>query len=230
MRDQFAGDISDLRKFAFLRAVIPQNMKLGVAWYYNANHDGTAAGKHLEHITQTKWLSLDPIVHEALSQLKDRKVEALEQLQIWPNNTIFHREIIPKGLKRSLWARQMYEAIESADVIFIDPDNGLGATSELHATLDEVEILGRKNRPVITIQFPHRNAKYPQQLEELHQLFEGHSITTVMTSVWVKQPRATWFNIINATEQMNESAKDFTESFNSIEHAKAEIHISIEKS
>ena len=36
MRDQFAGDISDLRKFAFLRAVTPDKSQLGVAWYYNA--------------------------------------------------------------------------------------------------------------------------------------------------------------------------------------------------
>ncbi len=77
MRDQFAGDISDLRKFAFLRAIAPPNSRLGVAWYYNAEPDGTAAGKHIEHMREAKWSPFDSVVHKALSELKDRKVAAL---------------------------------------------------------------------------------------------------------------------------------------------------------
>src|SRR4029079_15617641 len=40
MRDQYAGDISDVLKFAFLRALTGADRKLGIAWYYVPGHDG----------------------------------------------------------------------------------------------------------------------------------------------------------------------------------------------
>jgi hypothetical protein len=35
MRDQYAGDVSDLLKFAFLRALAEDDKTIGVGWYYN---------------------------------------------------------------------------------------------------------------------------------------------------------------------------------------------------
>jgi hypothetical protein len=40
MRDQYACDISDLLKFAFLRALAAHDRSLAVCWYYNPDHDG----------------------------------------------------------------------------------------------------------------------------------------------------------------------------------------------
>lgn len=34
MRDQYAGDVSDFLKFAFLRALAGEDRILGIAWYY----------------------------------------------------------------------------------------------------------------------------------------------------------------------------------------------------
>ena len=228
MRDQFAGDISDLRKFAFLRAVTPAQSQLGIAWYYNAGPDGTNAGKHVEHKTEGKWSTLDPEVHAALSTItmEKRSVATLERLPFWPENTIFHREPIPAGLERSLWARDMAEFLESCDVVFADPDIGLGEKKE-HAKLDEVMALGRRGRPVIIIKFPHRHAKHPQQLDQLHRLFKGHSVTTVRTCVTIEHPLIAWFSIVNATDGMNSAAQEFAERLNTIENGKADVCISM---
>jgi hypothetical protein len=48
MRDQYAGDISDVLKFAFLRTLAGQDKTLGVAWYYVPVDDGGPDGQHLE--------------------------------------------------------------------------------------------------------------------------------------------------------------------------------------
>jgi hypothetical protein len=40
MRDQYAGDISDVLKFAFLRALAGKDRTLGIAWYYAPGDDG----------------------------------------------------------------------------------------------------------------------------------------------------------------------------------------------
>jgi integrase len=59
MRDQYAGDISDLLKFAFLRAIAGDDKAIGVGWYYNSTHDGLQDGRHREYCGEKKWESLD---------------------------------------------------------------------------------------------------------------------------------------------------------------------------
>jgi hypothetical protein len=44
MRDQYAGDVSDVLKFAFLRALVGTDRRLGIAWYYVPGDDGRADG------------------------------------------------------------------------------------------------------------------------------------------------------------------------------------------
>ena len=60
MRDQYAGDISDFFKFSFLRAVVPDDAVLGVAWYYVQRHDGGPDGRQIEYWSEDRWRVLDP--------------------------------------------------------------------------------------------------------------------------------------------------------------------------
>ncbi len=48
MRDQYAGDVSDVLNFAFLRALAGQDRTLGVAWYFAPGDDRRADERHLE--------------------------------------------------------------------------------------------------------------------------------------------------------------------------------------
>jgi len=79
MRDQYAGDVSDVLKFAFLRALAGADRKLGVAWYYAPGHDGSTDGRHLEWIKEPSWQLLDKELHAGLATLPERSVAALEQ-------------------------------------------------------------------------------------------------------------------------------------------------------
>lgn len=84
MRDQYAGDVSDLLKFAFLRALAADDRTLGVGWYYNSAHDGRKDGSHREYYDEPKWTSLDLPLWNALRTLPEPSVKALEALPIWP--------------------------------------------------------------------------------------------------------------------------------------------------
>jgi hypothetical protein len=95
MRDQYAGDISDLLKFAFLRAIAGDDKTIGVGWYYNSTHDGLQDGRHREYCNEKKWESLDQILLRALRELSGRSVDALEHLPIWPARSRFHRVPVP---------------------------------------------------------------------------------------------------------------------------------------
>ena len=68
MRDQYAGDVSDVLKFAFLRALAGADRTLGIAWYYAPGDDGRADGRHLE------WRD-EPACHRS-TRVSSRRAEA----------------------------------------------------------------------------------------------------------------------------------------------------------
>jgi hypothetical protein len=57
MRDQYAGDISDLLKFAFLRAIAGDEKTIRVGWYCNSTHDRLQDGRHREYRDEKQWES-----------------------------------------------------------------------------------------------------------------------------------------------------------------------------
>jgi hypothetical protein len=82
VRDQYAGDISDVLKFAFLRALADRDRTLGVARYYAPGDDGRVDGRHLEWRDEPAWRQLDAQVHAGLSTLSERSIAALERATI----------------------------------------------------------------------------------------------------------------------------------------------------
>jgi hypothetical protein len=91
MRDQYATDISDYLKFAFLRATAQHDRQLGIAWYYLPGHDGRPDGRHVEYKSEPAWRALDDQLYDQLVALVEPSVAALERLTIWPARTEFHR-------------------------------------------------------------------------------------------------------------------------------------------
>ena len=71
MRDQYAADVSDVLKFAFLRALAGTDRTLGIAWYHAPGDDGRADGRHLEWQDEPAWQRLDPQLHAWLSMLPE---------------------------------------------------------------------------------------------------------------------------------------------------------------
>lgn len=48
LREQYVSDVSDVLRFAFLRALAGQDRTLAVAWHYAPGDDRCADGQHLE--------------------------------------------------------------------------------------------------------------------------------------------------------------------------------------
>jgi hypothetical protein len=235
MRDQYAGDVSDLLKFALLRALAADDKSIGVGWYYNPTHDGLQDGRHREFCDEPQWASLDLAVWKALRELPERTVAALEELPIWPAKTRFHRTPVAPTADRLAWANDMKEALLQADVIFLDPDNGVGGASERHTTVAEVASMRRPGRTVVLIKFPGRE-NHGQQLDEYHSLLRrgtgSSSVITVRTCVSVgvlskngkRQgvPRIRWFTLLDADDALIERARRFADKLNGIESCKAD--------
>lgn len=237
MRDQYAGDLSDLLKFSLLRALALADRTIGVAWYYNPRRDRLQDGRHREYWEEAKWASLDRDVWNALRDLSERSVTALEDLSIWPTDTVFHRVPIPAADEREQWAGQMTASMERAGLVFLDPDNGIGNAIEQHATLTEVASVRGGGRAVVVIKFPSRTRKHRHQIERYHDSLLTHaralSVTTLCTSVSVvvlnkhgrKQcvPRVRWFTLIDADTQLIGRVEQFAERLRRIEKCKADV-------
>ena len=114
MRDQYAGDVSDVLKFAFLRALAGTDRKLGIAWYYAPGDDGRPDGRHLEWRDEPAWRLLDEELHAGLATLPERSIAALERAAIWPTGKLFHREPMPARAERSAWGKRKRNALDGA--------------------------------------------------------------------------------------------------------------------
>jgi len=234
MRDQYAGDVSDVLKFGLLRALTGNDRKLGMAWYYAPGHDGKPDGRHVEWQSEKAWHSLDPIVALALSSLPERSVRALQNAPFWPAGCRFHQEPMPHVLMRNEWAIQKRKALDDCDIIFLDPDNGLGADPEKHATLAEVRELRKPGRAIIFITFPKRE-NHSQQVDQLHQDLRketgAESVMTVRTHVRVPSlkdpkhlvPRVRWFTIVDGKADLLNRAQIFATALSSVPFAGAKI-------
>lgn len=224
MRDQYAGDISDYLKFTFLRVVASEYDKFGMAWYYLPDHDGGLDGRHVEYLTEPAWSELDAPLYNALSILPQRTVASLEGQNFWPEGTLFHRT--PVGTPtRAEWVETMVEDLDESDLIFLDPDNGLGRHRTKHARVADLVALRRPRRALAIIKFPGRHATHAIQIASLHQQLINNGFRepiTVSTCVCIagrnglQIPRHRFFTLVDGSNQARQQVYAFAGRLNSL--------------
>lgn len=235
MRDQYAGDVSDMLKFAFLRALAGADRTLGIAWYYAPGNDGRADGRHLEWRDDAAWRLLDEELHVGLATLPERSIAALEQAAIWPKGALFHREPMPSRLERSAWGTQKRSALDGANIVFLDPDNGIGTETEKHATFTEIRLLRGPGRAIVFITFPSRNLKHDALLRQLHERLAvevgAESVITLRTNVSVPRAagsrsyvqRQRWFTVVDPDAELTARAQAFAIALKSVQRVRAQL-------
>jgi hypothetical protein len=229
MRDQYASDISDYLKFAFLRTVAQDDLRLGIAWYYLQGHDGRPDGRHVEYKTERAWRALDALVYDQLVQLTEPSVAQLEQLSIWPAGTIFHSAPVTAS-NRDAWVRGMVASLTDASLVFLDPDNGLGDDALKHARISDLQALHRHDRVVAIIKFPGR----PKGKTHRDQAIQHHGSLselgfrnpiTVTTCVCVPNgqggvvPRQRFFTLADGDDKVTARVRDFARRMNALDKA-----------
>ena len=233
MRDQYAGDISDLLKIALLRHLAGNDLTLGVHWYYNADEENRVGdGRHLEYRNEEKWEALDSDLRKSLKTLPERKVTALEQLPVWPQGTVFFIERIPGNVERSNWVSRAKANFEEAKLLFLDPDNGMGERpTKKHATWEELRAISRPDRTLVIIKFPGRT-NHCEQVRAYHARILScpgfSSLLTLRISVRIGQvPRTRWFTIINGSTEIEKRANEYAEKIKAVKGCT--VHISTGK-
>lgn len=121
---------------------------------------------------------------------------------------------MPRRGERLEWAARKRQELEGADVVFVDPDNGIGKETAKHATFSEIGALRMAGRVIVFINFPGRHATHDEQLREMHQKLAEHTgterIITLRTSISVPAApgastfvqRQRWLTALDADDEM----------------------------
>lgn len=134
MQDAFVGDIGDYGKYALLRHITENNLSLAVNWYkvVPLKKGKQDDGKHTEYLSNPeKYRNYDCALFDMLNEIvnirKNRTIEQIEKSGLL--NAVFFSDILQGN--RALWHKRALEATKNAQVVFLDPDNGL-ETKTLH--------------------------------------------------------------------------------------------------
>ena len=133
MRDQWVGDIGDFGKYALLRGLCgtpekPVNgLKLGVVWYYNPSTKNVICPVYLRQPCPLEEFC--PSLYKKLNNLVfggKRKVSQVQKAGILPvTKDNYFIERVRSGNRRKAWFKRACKATVDANVVFLDPDNGI---------------------------------------------------------------------------------------------------------
>lgn len=165
MKDQYFGDVNDYRKYGLLRALRAGGLgELLVGWMLTGN-DKRCDGNMREYLDRPdRWRHIDSQLYDGLRQVlqtADRpRVSLMHDAKLLPR-TRFFSDIVPdERVERAAWRRRMLLAAQGADLVFLDPDNGIEVKSRpvgrkdssKYVTWSEIEQLWRIGCSVLVYQ------------------------------------------------------------------------------
>ncbi len=197
MQDKFAADVGDFGKYGLLRVLSQgiaecdanqlsglgdgeRAQRLGVIWYYvSARETLPLSGPAFKYILDPSQLELRLIqcdrglfgLLRALVLQRNRSVPAVEQVGTLPPDTLYYREPVPALRKdseaRADWFSRGVAHVQNADLVFLDPDNGLSPVDgPEHATYDEAERLWAQGKSLVIYQHADRSAPFNAQIQK----------------------------------------------------------------
>lgn len=147
MRHNFVNDIGDYAKYTLLRVICsasPSPLRLGVIWYLTDHVERNGDGRKRAHLAQVGWERLDPELLTAMRRIEgavqgpgELNLAMIESSGILPGDTVYFSEPIPRAqgnaqkrvAERYAWFGRARIAMANANLVFLDPDNGLQVSS-----------------------------------------------------------------------------------------------------
>jgi hypothetical protein len=207
MQNRYVGDVGDFGKYGLLRALCNcdfTKIRLGIVWYLVPSESHNDDGKHVNYLRTSAGMSTsslrrcDPKLHDGLKRLlvndqneimsERRLVTTVESSGLLPLDTVFYsaplsysREMsTSKRLEeRRSWLKGALQATVSADLVFLDPDNGIECKSVSRTQLkgpkyvfwDEIGAFVNRGQSVVVYHHLNRLGSSVQQVEHLQTEF-----------------------------------------------------------
>lgn len=126
MQDRYAGDIGDYGKFGLLKELQRQGFCIGINWY--RTETGALEKKEDgKYSIPESMMKCDPPLAEALIEIHgrkaDRSVAALQAKNLIEGARYFDEFVSFQD--RKCWHQRALKTLSDADLVFLDPDNGM---------------------------------------------------------------------------------------------------------
>ena len=208
MQDQYVGDIGDFGKYGLLRAIfgrpeVPESgcgLRLGVAWYLSEGKPGS--GGNLTDYPNLR--ECDPYLYDGLKHLIEsgnRTVAEVVRSRILPNDTAYHKVLFSSNTRKK-WFKDTLKETEGADVVFVDPDNGVASEntplgSAQHVLPYELERFFERGQSLVIYHHLTRQGKAPEQIDRLaKKLKEYLELPDLPWSLWYHRGTARAYFIV----------------------------------
>jgi hypothetical protein len=151
MKNQYAGDLHDFRKLGILRILANFYEKIGVCWLLTDN-DERDDGEFRKYLNDknhnSKYKKFDEELYEKLREQYIIEGNFLEK----QNRNIKQLETILNDLNKDKFI--FYDKVvdgEQIDLLFFDPDNGIGDNTEKHLSWEEIK--KHTNKDLLIVHF-----------------------------------------------------------------------------
>jgi len=208
MQNRYTGDVGDFGKYGLLRALCAADtslrLKLGVVWYLIPCETHNEDGKHINYLRNVtkaataRLKNCDPMLYDGLRKLfindrneivtERRLVAAIESSGLLPSGTAFYDAPLSYSRQmptsdrlrlRSAWLQGALKATASADLVFLDPDNGIECKSVGRTDLpgpkyvywEEIESFVDRGQSVVVYHHLNRSCPSTEQVEKLQTEF-----------------------------------------------------------
>ena len=141
MKNQYFGDVGDYGKYSLLREFALNGISIAVNWYLTEDvvlgGSGFYDGKFIQYLKDDRYRKCCPevfdLLHSAVIDRRIRDIRFVENSDVIPNARYFN-EVLPEIKRgpmeehkrvRKEWHNRGLAFCEGADLVFLDPDNGL---------------------------------------------------------------------------------------------------------
>ena len=175
MQNRYVGDVGDFGKYGLLRALCQPGgtggpaLRLGVVWYLTSDETHNNDGRHTGYLKPTPrnfaaFRPCDPELYDTLGdivRIGARRVSAIRQWRVLPETTVYYERLLDLGSHagrqnpasrihaRQGWVEGAVQAMQDCDVVFVDPDNGIGSTTQGYSRLGAKYVLVDELLPYI---------------------------------------------------------------------------------
>jgi hypothetical protein len=144
MQDRYVGDVGDFGKYGLLNEICKKSnegVRLGINWFYVRREERQRGdGRYIGYLNDEnkdskKYADCFRDLYNKLKGIVDgrRSIKEIENGLILPKETIFYSKPLPyssvnpskREEERKNWFKESLSQLKSADIIFLDPDNGI---------------------------------------------------------------------------------------------------------
>ena len=149
MKNQYIGDVGDFGKYSLLKEFSEEDIRIGINWYLTEN-DGSNDGKFTDYLDDESMRCRCPEVFDVLKGIANKHEKTVGDIQrsgIIKDALYFDELLKTSGkprereIQRNQWFSRSMDALAGAELIFMDPDNGLLESNDASKTGREKYVL-----------------------------------------------------------------------------------------